>query len=102
MLNTACRARSEVGRVSRPSCETSLTPLWLPASIRIGLAHGLQLSLDPIFRRLDAELVLQHLALHFLDLALLEIAELEGPVRKPDEAADRPAEMAAELADLAV
>src|SRR3569833_1534799 len=102
MLKMACRARSAVGRVSRPSGETSLTPLWLPASIRIGLSRRLRLRLRRVLRRFDAELVFQHLAFDLLDLAHLEIAELERAVGEADQAAHRPAEMAAELADLAV
>src|SRR5690349_3181963 len=113
MLNTACRARSAVGRVSIPSWETSLTPLWLPASIRIrlsrrlrrlascGLALGL-LAFRRILRCLDTELVLQDLAFDLFDHALLETAELERAVGEADQTADRPAEGAAELADLAV
>src|SRR5690242_12101191 len=128
MLKIACLARSAVGRVSRPSGAASLTPLWLPASIRIGLSRRiwfcfrflLQLQLSGnarllcrlllnlgrvvllVLRRLDAELVLQHLALHLFDLAGLEVAELERTVGEADQAADRPTEMAAEIADLAV
>src|SRR5262245_12436395 len=101
MLNTACLARSAVGRVARPSGAARLTPLWLPASIRIGLSRRIWLRvgfwfllqrelpgnarllrrrfavLGLVFRRLDAELVLQHLAFDLFDLTRLEIAELE-------------------------
>src|SRR3954447_2851811 len=108
MLNTACRARSDVGRVSSPSGAASLMPLWLPASIRM-CAPGRQLDRGSgrgprfLFWLLaEAELFLHHLARHFLDLAFVEMAELEGAVGEADETADAPAEMAAELADLAI
>src|SRR5215475_7170928 len=103
MLKTACRARSEVGRVSAPSGATRATPLWLPASMRIRLLRLLLLlRLLRRGRRAEAELFLQHLAHHLFDRALVQMAELERAVGDADQAADRPAEMAAELADLAV
>src|SRR6185369_10606088 len=39
---------------------------------------------------------------HFLDLALFQVTELERSIGETDEAAHRPAEMRADLADLAV
>src|SRR5882724_10530998 len=107
MLKTACRARSEVGRVSSPSGAASLTPLWLPASIRIAnpgsLGRRFECGLRLLFGFLaEAELFFHHLARHFLDLSLFEMAELERTVGEADEATDRPAEMTADVADLAV
>src|SRR5882762_1368537 len=102
MLKTACRARSEVGRVSSPSGALSLTPLWLPASIRIRLQPDFRHDLLFLGFLAEAELFFHHLARHFLDLALLEMAELERTVGEADEATDRPAEMTADVADLAV
>src|SRR4051812_36399243 len=103
MLNTACRARSEVGRVSSPSGAASLTPLWFPASIRIGAPRAItpgrqfhrrsRRRLQSRFRLLaEAELFLDHLANHLFHLALLEMAELEGTIGETNEPADRPAE----------
>src|SRR5581483_938328 len=106
MLNTACRARSEVGRVSSPSGAASLTPLWLPASIRMIVPARFQphrrhdLLLFRLLRK--AELFLDHFARHFLDFALFEMTQLKRTIGETDEPADGPAEMATELADLAV
>ena len=57
-----------------------------------------------IRKRRDAlsELLAQNARPHLLDLALRQIAELEGAERHPDQAVDREAEMAEHVLDLAV
>src|SRR3546814_16982159 len=49
-----------------------------------------------------AELLAQHLALDLLHVAARQLAELEGAVAGADQPVDGPAEMFADLADLAV
>src|SRR5690606_3360875 len=108
MLNSASRARSEVGRTSSPSGAVSLAPRCFPATIRTGvplpvgsagriaggrlrlqaqrsrLAAGRRRARRPLRPGLgvaavvalgEAELLLQHPALHLLGGARLDVAE---------------------------
>ena len=54
------------------------------------------------FRDRLAELLAQHLEPHLLDRALVELAELKGPERDPDEAGHLESEMTQDPLDLAI
>src|SRR5438067_233587 len=92
ILKIASRTRSEVGRVSRPAGAARLRPPSVPPTIRI-LAPAPDL---------HACLVLDHPSRYLLDLARLEIPELEWPEGGADEPVDREPQMFAHPLDLAV
>src|SRR5215472_11379111 len=106
--------------MSSPAGEASRRPLRRPATMRIGSRRLLLRERMPVIRVLrpvmrlgtrppalvralgPPELLTQHLGLHLLDLALLQMAELEGAIGDADEAADGIAQMLTDAADLAV
>src|SRR5581483_8996932 len=92
MLNSASRARSEVGRVAATAGTSSRRPRRLPPTTRIALGALAQPAAVLRARRLGlggpvaaAELVAQHARRHLLDHAGLEIAELERAVGDADQ-----------------
>src|SRR5260370_19751244 len=96
MLNKASRARSLVGRTMSPCGAASGRPRCLPAMMRMAALRG------PPLLVAGAELLGEHLARHFLDLAARQDAELERAVGQPDEPRHGIAKMLEDAADLGV
>src|SRR5580700_8748112 len=92
MLNSASRARSLVGRTASPGGAMSRLPRCLPPTTRMGSYRSLAL----------AELLVEHLPLHYLQRTAFEMAELERAVRETDKPRHRIAEMFEHAPHLAV